>query len=230
METKPDRDPGHRRGPAIERAVRALLGQRRPSDAVVGEEYGETGNGPRRWVLDPIDGTKNFVRGVPVWATLIALMEADEVYVGVVSAPALGRRWWACPRAGRLAVGVRRRAAHGCRCPGSPTLADASFSYSSLHGWDGRQAAWTGCSSWSGVWRTRGLRRLLAVRAGRRGRGGRDRRAGGLAVGPGRAGRAGRGGRRPVHRPARAARAGRRRRRCPATGSARRGLPCPAPA
>ena len=61
----------------------------------------DTGWGPRRWVIDPIDGTKNFVRGVPVWATLIALMINDEVAVGVVSAPALGRRWWASPAAAR---------------------------------------------------------------------------------------------------------------------------------
>ena len=67
---------------------------------MLGEEFGRAGAGPRRWVIDPIDGTKNFVRGVPVWATLIALMDEDEVVVGVVSAPALGRRWWAAKGGG----------------------------------------------------------------------------------------------------------------------------------
>ena len=80
---------------AVEEAIRRTLGRARPRDAVHGEEMADTGCGPRRWVIDPIDGTKNFVRGVPVWATLIALMIDDEVVVGVVSAPALGRRWWA---------------------------------------------------------------------------------------------------------------------------------------
>ena len=67
----------------------------RPADAVVGEEYGITGDSGRRWIIDPIDATVNFVRGVPVWATLIALEIDGEVAVGVVSAPALRSRWWA---------------------------------------------------------------------------------------------------------------------------------------
>jgi histidinol-phosphatase len=134
VETKPDATPVTDADREVERAIRALLGQRRPSDSVLGEEYGSTGDGPRRWVLDPVDGTKNFVRGVPVWATLIALMEGDEVYVGVVSAPALGRRWWASRGQGAWTSflgGEPRR----LRVSGVSDLADASFSYSSLHGW-----------------------------------------------------------------------------------------------
>jgi histidinol-phosphatase len=134
VETKPDATPVTDADRAVERAVRELLGQRRPGDAVVGEEYGASGAGPRRWVVDPVDGTKNFVRGVPVWATLIALMEADEVYVGVVSAPALGRRWWASRGQGAwtsLFGGQPRR----LRVSAVGELGDASFSYSSLHGW-----------------------------------------------------------------------------------------------
>jgi histidinol-phosphatase len=154
VETKPDATPVTDADRGVERALRELLGRRRPGDAVVGEEYGRTGDGPRRWVLDPVDGTKNFVRGVPVWATLIALMEADEVYVGVVSAPALGRRWWACRGQGAwtTALGAEPRRLRVSKVAG---LADASFSYSSLHGWPpaGRAALLELDAS---VWRSRG--------------------------------------------------------------------------
>jgi histidinol-phosphatase len=93
--SKPDFTPVSDADTAVEEALRRTLSRARPRDAVQGEELAVTGWGPRRWVIDPIDGTKNFIRGVPVWATLIALMINDEVVVGVVSAPALGRRWWA---------------------------------------------------------------------------------------------------------------------------------------
>ena len=93
--SKPDLTPVSDADTAAEQAIRRTLGRARPRDAVHGEEMADTGWGPRRWVIDPIDGTKNFVRGVPVWGTLIALMINDEPAVGVVSAPALGRRWWA---------------------------------------------------------------------------------------------------------------------------------------
>ena len=93
--SKPDLTPVTDADTAVEDAIRSMLGRTRPRDAVHGEERQDSGWGPRRWVIDPIDGTKNFVRGVPVWATLISLMNGDEVVVGVVSAPALGRRWWA---------------------------------------------------------------------------------------------------------------------------------------
>ena len=93
VDTKPDLTPVTDADRAVEEQLRAILDRARHRDAVQGEEFGTTGHGSRRWVLDPIDGTKNFVRGVPVWATLIALMVEDEVVAGVVSAPALGRRW-----------------------------------------------------------------------------------------------------------------------------------------
>ena len=80
--------------------IRSQLQRTRPRDAVVGEEFEPTGHGPRRWVVDPIDGTKNYVRGVPVWATLIALVVDEEPVLGLVSAPALGRRWWAAGGSG----------------------------------------------------------------------------------------------------------------------------------
>ncbi|HEU5475810.1 MAG TPA: histidinol-phosphatase [Actinophytocola sp.] len=96
VERKPDRSPVTDADTAVEDAVRALLAQRRPGDAVLGEERGgAVAAAGRAWVLDPIDGTKNFLRGVPAWATLIALVIDGHPEVGVVSAPALGRRWWA---------------------------------------------------------------------------------------------------------------------------------------
>src|SRR5213079_3441748 len=93
--SKPDLTPVTDADQAVEEAIRRTLSRVRSRDAITGEEQGSTGHSQRRWVIDPIDGTKNFVRGVPVWATLIALAVDDEVVLGVVSAPALGRRWWA---------------------------------------------------------------------------------------------------------------------------------------
>jgi histidinol-phosphatase len=96
VETKPDLTPVTDADRGAEEMLRAALSASRPDDAVLGEEYGGTAVfAGRQWVLDPIDGTKNFVRGVPVWATLIALLVDGVPVVGVVSAPALGRRWWA---------------------------------------------------------------------------------------------------------------------------------------
>jgi histidinol-phosphatase len=95
VDTKPDRTWVTDADRGVEAAVRDALGRVRPGDAVMGEEYGSTGKGPRRWIIDPIDGTSNFVRRVPVWATLLALEVNGVLEVGVASAPALGRRWWA---------------------------------------------------------------------------------------------------------------------------------------
>ncbi|MGW5052849.1 histidinol-phosphatase [Actinokineospora sp. NPDC004072] len=92
---KPDRTPVTDADTAVEDAVRALIAAEFPRDAVAGEERGGAVGAGRTWVLDPIDGTKNFLRGVPAWATLIALVEDGVPVVGVVSAPALGRRWFA---------------------------------------------------------------------------------------------------------------------------------------
>ena len=89
----------------VEATLRERLGRARPGDGVLGEEYGASGAGGRRWIVDPIDGTRNYARGVPVWATLVALEEEGTVRVGVVSAPALGRRWWAARGGGAFALG-----------------------------------------------------------------------------------------------------------------------------
>ena len=99
VETKPDLTPVTDADIAVERALRERIAAERPEESVVGEEQGDDG-GTVRWVLDPIDGTRNFARGIPVWATLIALERDGVVECGVVSAPALGRRWWAKRGAG----------------------------------------------------------------------------------------------------------------------------------
>ena len=95
VETKPDRSPVTEADRAVEEAIRTRLALERTGDGILGEELGDTGGGGRRWIVDPIDGTRNYSRGIPVWATLIALEEAGAIVLGVVSAPALHRRWHA---------------------------------------------------------------------------------------------------------------------------------------
>jgi histidinol-phosphatase len=137
--SKPDLTPVSDADMAVEKALRATLARTRPRDAVLGEEYGAsaaaTGSGRRRWVIDPIDGTKNYVRGVPVWATLIALMDGDDPVVGLVSAPALGRRWWGAVGHGAYA-GRHQAGATRLHVSGIGNLADASFCYSELISWE----------------------------------------------------------------------------------------------
>lgn len=105
VETKPDLSPVTEADTAVEQAIRARLAADRPGDGVLGEEFGDDSAGGRRWIVDPIDGTRNYSRGVPVWAMLIALEDDGVLQVGVVSAPALGRRWWAERGAGAFADG-----------------------------------------------------------------------------------------------------------------------------
>jgi histidinol-phosphatase len=107
FETKPDLTPVTEADRAVEAELRTLLDDARPDDAVLGEEQGHSGGGSRRWIVDPIDGTRNYARGVPVWATLIALEDSGSVRLGVASAPALGRRWWAERGEGAFADGDR---------------------------------------------------------------------------------------------------------------------------
>jgi histidinol-phosphatase len=150
VETKPDDTPVTDADRGVEELVRTRLAGARPDDAVLGEEYGVTGDSVRRWVLDPIDGTKSYARGVPVWATLLALTVDGEVVVGVASAPALGRRWWATRGGGAYAAeaGVAR----SIRVSGVSALGDASLSYSSLGGWPDRTRL---LALTDAVWRTR---------------------------------------------------------------------------
>jgi histidinol-phosphatase len=158
VRTKPDLTPVTDADRAAEELVRSQLSRTRPRDAVVGEEMDKTGHGPREWVVDPIDGTKNFVRGVPVWATLLALLDNGRPVLGVVSAPALGRRWWAAVGTGAWS-GPRLSSATRLHVSGVTDLADASLSYSSLSGWDAHRAGHGGRAAFLGltdaVWRTR---------------------------------------------------------------------------
>lgn len=135
VEAKPDLTPVSDADLAVEESLRNVLGRARPRDAILAEESGHTGSSRRCWVLDPIDGTKNFVRGVPVWATLIGLIDEDEVVVGVVTAPALGRRWWAA-RDGGAWTGRSLTKASACRVSDVASLSDASLSYSGLATWE----------------------------------------------------------------------------------------------
>ena len=155
---KPDLTPVSDADLAVETAIRERIARDRPADTVVGEEFGDGGGAGRRWIVDPIDGTKNFVRGVPVWATLIALFDpdvnSDDPVVGVVSAPALARRWWAAVGVGgftRFADGPARP----LRVSGVGRLADASMSYSEPGEWAAAGRAEPFRALLDACWRTR---------------------------------------------------------------------------
>lgn len=155
VDDKPDLTPVSDADLAVEREVRAILSQERPDDAVLGEEFGgEARFEGRQWVVDPIDGTKNFVRGVPVWATLIALMVDDEVVVGVVSAPALNRRWWAMKDGGAW-TGTSLLRASAIQVSDVSRVEDASLSYASIDGWEEHDQLDDFLSLSRRCWRTR---------------------------------------------------------------------------
>jgi histidinol-phosphatase len=151
---KPDLTPVSDADKSVEDGIRRTLSRARPRDAVLGEEEGATGHSQRRWVVDPIDGTKNFIRGVPVWATLISLMIDDEVVVGCVSAPQLNRRWWAS-KGGGAWTGRSLLRASECRVSDVARLDDASLSYSSLSGWEERDRLEDFMALSRRCWRTR---------------------------------------------------------------------------
>src|ERR1700751_1609962 len=135
VDTKPDLTPVSDADRAVEPGLRETLGRVRPADSVLGEEFGgSTTFAGRQWIIDPIDGTKNFVRGVPVWASLIALLDDGVPRVGVISAPALQRRWWAVSGAGAFAA-VGDASARRLSVSSVAQLDSASLSFSSLSGW-----------------------------------------------------------------------------------------------
>lgn len=151
VNSKPDLTPVSDADLSVEKTLREIITRERPDDEILGEEFGgtpaETG---RQWVIDPIDGTKNFVRGVPIWATLIALCDGHTPVMGMVSAPALSRRWWAA-------------AGHGAFLNASPIhvsevsqLADASLGFSSLSGWADRGIRKQFINLTDTTWRLRG--------------------------------------------------------------------------
>ena len=157
--TKPDNTPVTDADRAVETAIRQALATHRPEDGLLGEEFGSDITGAKRyWIIDPIDGTKNFIRGVPTWACLIALVEvaddgSQEVVVGIASAPALARRWFASAQCGAFVtfngdtrkISVSRVA----------SLSDASIAYSDFIGFDDRLEAFQ--KMLSQAWRTRGM-------------------------------------------------------------------------
>lgn len=153
VETKPDLTPVTDADRGAEETLRAALAQARPADTVFGEEFGgTTASTGRQWVIDPIDGTKNFVRGVPVWCTLIALLDDGVPRVGVVSAPALARRWWAAE--GQGAFGSFNGTTRKLSVSGVSDLSAASLSYSDLTtGWDDRRERFVELTD--AVWRVR---------------------------------------------------------------------------
>lgn len=160
VDTKPDLTPVTNADREAEDIIRAMLARSRSRDGIYGEENGFTpglvtqGQPARRWIVDPIDGTKNFVRGVPVWATLIGLEEDGEMVMGVVSAPSLGRRWWAAKGMGAF-TGSRLSNARPLRVSQVDSLEDCSFSYSSLTGWADRGRLRAFLRLAEKAWRTR---------------------------------------------------------------------------
>lgn len=154
--TKPDRTPVTDADQAVERLIREGIEAARPHDAILGEEYGTQGESARQWIIDPIDGTANFLRGVPIWGTLIALAIDGVPVVGAVSSPALGKRWWAATGHGAWgqAEGEEPRA---LRVSAVAELADASLSYNSLQGWDGAGRLADVVALSRAVWRSRAI-------------------------------------------------------------------------
>ncbi|MCI6583754.1 MAG: inositol monophosphatase family protein [Mobiluncus porci] len=151
---KPDLTPVTDADRSAEHMIRTQLSHSRSRDAVVGEEEGSSGYASRRWVIDPIDGTSNFLRGVPVWATLIGLMEEGRMVVGVASAPALGCRWWAAAGSGAW-TGRSRSSARQIHVSKIRTLEQASFSYSEIGEWAEAKRLRGFMNLSQQVWRTR---------------------------------------------------------------------------
>jgi histidinol-phosphatase len=151
VETKPDLSPVTEADRAVEQVLRKRIGEERPGHGVVGEEFGADQPGGARWIIDPIDATKNYLRGLPVWGTLIAFEREGRVEAGVVSAPALHRRWWAARGEGAFVNGRRMRVS------GVAELPDAVLSYASLLSWERHGLGEQFLTLARGVWRTRGF-------------------------------------------------------------------------
>lgn len=135
ISTKPDHTHVTDADLAVEHALRDVLARERPDDGILGEEYGTEGDSRRQWIIDPIDGTANFLRGVPNWATLLALAIDGVPVVGVASAPAFGKRWWAARGTGAWLSengGEPRR----LTVSSVDAIENASLSFQSIAQWD----------------------------------------------------------------------------------------------
>ena len=162
VETKPDLTPVTDADRAVETELREALARERPNDSIVGEEFGgDTAFTGRQWIIDPIDGTKNFVRGVPVWASLIALLQDGVPVVGAVSAPALQRRWWAAHGQGAF-VAVNGAPPRRLSVSSVAQLSSASLSFSSLSGWAQRGVRDRFIALTDAVWRVRAFGDFLS--------------------------------------------------------------------
>ncbi|CAI9386478.1 inositol monophosphatase family protein [Microbacterium sp. T2.11-28] len=140
---------------ATERAIRTILAEERPEDSILGEEFGTGGASDRRWVIDPIDGTANYLKGIPLWTTLIALAIDGVPRVGVASQPAIGRRWWAAAGMGawtNSASGAPRR----LRVSTVSDVGAASISFQSIGQWEGAGRIDALLRVSRAVWRDRG--------------------------------------------------------------------------
>lgn len=161
VETKPDRTPVTDADRAVEQRLREMIGSSRPEDSVIGEEFGSDFSASRQWIIDPIDGTANFLRGIPIWGTLIALRESGTLKLSVVSAPALGRRWWA-----ELGAGAWTSDLDGSERQLSVSsvtrLEDAYVSYNSLQQWHGIGKAEQIVALADKVWRIRAFGDFLS--------------------------------------------------------------------
>ncbi|WP_022890534.1 inositol monophosphatase family protein [Agromyces italicus] len=135
VSTKPDRTFVTEADLAVERALRERLAEARPADSILGEEFGTEGDAVRQWIIDPIDGTSNFMRGVPVWGALISLAVDGVPVVGVASAPAMGRRWWAAAGGGAFTTDASGAAPRPISVSSVAELGDASLSFQSIAQW-----------------------------------------------------------------------------------------------
>ncbi len=137
IETKPDLTPVTEADTAVEKTLRDRLEFERREDSLVGEEFGisTVPESSRRWIIDPIDGTKNYVRGIPVWGTLLALEDEGRIVLGVVSAPALSRRWFASRGHGAFMQERGETEAKRLRVSGVENLADAQLGFPGLDDW-----------------------------------------------------------------------------------------------
>ena len=162
IDTKPDLTPVTDADKSVEAALRDVLAAERPDDSILGEEFGGAARlAGRQWVIDPIDGTKNFVRRVPVWATLIALLDDGVPVVGVVSAPALARRWWAGHGSGAFAT-FGADAPRRLSVSAVGELTSASLSFASLSGWAARGLRDRFIGLTDEVWRVRAFGDFLS--------------------------------------------------------------------
>ena len=160
--TKPDRTPVTDADQAVEKLIRGTISASRPGDSILGEEFGSDDEklGPqpgRQWIIDPIDGTAGFLRGLPIWATLIALAIDGEPVLGVVSAPALKKRWWAATGLGASMLDTASGLQQAIKVSQVKQLSDATVSYNSLPGWiqDGREHQVTALATTA--WRARAI-------------------------------------------------------------------------